>query len=553
MKKISIGLALLAAAIVIILYPAVLMRRRAPQAATDAPLEAAVIPAAIALSQPSVSPLNNEQIDDLRASIRRKAAAINIDRLLQLPSKEGEFSPLFSEPVPKADDLKTARAPDRSEATTKLDPAKNVGHPVSTTDQSTQATRAESRKTRLPFDPYPHDAPPVIPELATGYHPAVPVLAPGRLDWTFVSSRRSLDPQPSAEMKRYEASRQSYELYIPPGHDPQRFYPLIIHVTPGGHSDAWAIWKGTCQRHGLILAGPHNAGNDVDMPRRCRIVLDVLDDVRRRFRIDPDRTYISGTSGGGHAASEIAFALPELFGGNIAIVGTWNLRLEPMVRRRVRDRLSVAVVTGAGDFNGPEMAREFYPVLVAHHVRARLWLYPDMGHGVPNAGRLEEIFEWVEAGLPERRALGTAFPSSRLVEPLTPEAWATSLIVEAGERLKLPESTSGLFMLKGVAERWQGLPEAEVAEKLLREFDTSAPMNWQAIYRAELLRFRYLQARAFDGILNSPLPSNYPVPRSNLVHIAIDLWERILDLAPADSSVAKEAKSRLAELKKSAR
>ena len=55
-----------------------------------------------------------------------------------------------------------------------------------------------------------------------------------------------------------------------------------------------------CAKSGFILAGPRAAGNRCPIRKRVRIVLDVLDDVRRRYRTDPDRTYIAGFSGGGH-------------------------------------------------------------------------------------------------------------------------------------------------------------------------------------------------------------------------------------------------------------
>lgn len=486
-----------------------------------------------------------ESLDDARlaalvASVRRKAAAVKGEELLKLPPKEGPFSPLFEESVPTAAELKAASADG------------GAGTPA-VPEIRTTATNAGSRTGKGPFDSYPRGPEPPIPELAPGHHGDVRVLAPGRLDWTFVTRHQSLDPEPTSLMQHYVSTDQRYELYVPPGYDRHKYYPLLIHVTPGGGSDAWGIWQHVGQRHGIFVAGPHNAGNGVPMPHRCRVILDVLDDVRRRFPIDPDRTYISGTSGGGNASSRIAFALPELFGANIAIVGTWNLRPEPMLRRRVRERLSVAIVTGAGDFNGPELAREFYPILVAHHARARLWLYPDMGHEVPNPARLEEIFQWVEAGLPDRRANAAAFPASRLVEPLTPAAWSTALLLEAGERLKLPGATSGLFVLQGVADRWKGLPAADTAERLLKEFDAHAPAPWDKIKRAELLRFRYLQCQRFDGTLNSPSPPHYPVPRNNLVHIGLRHWQEVLDLSPAASPVAAEAKDRLAALRREIR
>jgi predicted esterase len=408
-------------------------------------------------------------------------------------------------------------------------------------------TADQARKTSFyshPGRPEPHG-----PTLPPGYHPDVRVVAPGRLDWTFVVSRQSLDPAPTARTTGYDATRQSYELYVPPGPSPRPAYALILHVPSGPRSDGWLHWQQVCQRHRVILAGVHQAGNDVALEARARTVLDVLDDVRRRFPIDPDRTYITGMSGGGHAASSIAYALPELFGGHIPICGTWNLRVEAMLRHRVSERLSVAVLTGATDFNRPELEREFFPILRAQHIRAQLWVYPGMGHAYPNAAQLDQVFQWVEAGLPQRRLAGALFPASRLVGAATPDEWSTAVLLEAGQRLELSGGeASGLFLLQGVIDRWPGLPAAEAAQKLLDEFDASSPVPWKEIYLAERMHFRYLQARTFDGIVNSTPPPNYPVPRINLLQIAFALWQEVHDLAPADSSIAQEAGARLAVL-----
>jgi hypothetical protein len=282
-------------------------------------------------------------------------------------------------------------------------------------------------------------------------------------------------------------------------------------------------------------------------------VLDVLDDVRRRFHIDPDRTYITGMSGGGHAASSIAYALPELFGGHIPICGTWNLRAEPMLRLRTSERLSVAVLTGATDFNRPELEREFFPILREQNIRSQVWVYPGIGHAYPNAAQLEQVFRWVEAGLPQRRLVGALFPASRLAQAVTPDEWSTAVVLEAAQRLEIPGGEpSGLFLLQGVIDRWQGLPAALVAQKLIDEFDASSPVSFKEIARAERMRWRYLQAKTFDGIVNSPPPPDYPVPRINLVMIAIALWQEVHDLAPANSPISKEAAVRLEVLHKQA-
>jgi hypothetical protein len=519
-----------------------------------------VAPPAAELATLSVpESLSDGQISALHDGVRRQAAAIKDEALLQVPWKGDVLSSLFAEAVPTAKAMaKTAPFNSNNEKASHHDnsttgSAETLKEGANRRADASKAAKSPSKAAGKPFNPYPSGPEPAIPELATGYQAHVSVLAPGRLDWTFVSNHRSLAEGPTSLCGDYDSKSQGYELYVPEDYDPEKSYPMMLYVSPG-HGGGWGVWRQVCEKYGVVMAGPHNAGNDVPMARRCRVVLDVLDDVRRRLHIDPDRTYISGMSGGGNACSRIAFALPELFGGNIAICGTWNLRVEPMVRRRMRERLSVAVVTGERDFNGPEMAREFYPDLVAHQVRTRLWLIPGMGHDIPNASKMDEVFQWVEAGLPERRQLAQAVPASRLVAPLSPEAWSRALLMEAGERLQMsPGTTSGLFMLQGIVERWPELPAAKIAEDALAEFDGHAKAHWDQVYRSELLRFRYLQARNFDGILNSPLPQGYPVPRRNLVFIGIDLWDEIHRLAPKNGQIAREAETRLAALKKEKR
>jgi hypothetical protein len=220
-----------------------------------------------------------------------------------------------------------------------------------------------------------------------------------------------------------------------------------------------------------------------------------------------------------------------------------------MLRRRVQERLSVALVTGDRDFNGPEIEHEFYPVLEAHEARARLWVFA-MGHEIPGPTQLDEIFNWLEAGLPARRALADALPSSRMAEALSPEQWATASLLEAIGRLKLPAgTTSGLFLLQAIVDRWRGLPQAVIAQESLREFDAPATVSWQKVYRAERLRFRYLQCQKFDGTLVSPAP-NPTVPRKNYVRIGLALWREVRDLAPDNSPIEQEALIRIAALRK---
>lgn len=432
-------------------------------------------------------------------------------------------------------------------------PAPKDQKPASASAVQKQADVQATKPKAQPQTPSMIPAMNAAPALPAGYHSVVRVQAPGRLDWNFVVNTYSLDPTAASQMPGYSSTAQSYELYIPPRRGPAQPLGMILHVSCAQTSDGWVYFQKICQKHGIVLAGVHGAGNAVAPALRTRIVLDVLDDVRRRLPIDPDRTYITGGSGAGHEACSIIHALPEYFGGVMGMCGAWNLRAEQMLRQRMSERISEAVVTGGSDFNRPELQYEFFPILRAQGIRAQLWVYPEMGHSVPNAARLEQIFEWLEAGLPQRRAMSALFPAARLAQGLSPEDWSTAVLLEACQRTELPGGlVSGLFELQEVVDRWQGLPAADIAQKLLTEFDETSPVPWKEIYRTERLQFRYLQAKLFDGTLSRPPMPGYSVPRINLLLIGIDLWQEIHDLAPAGSAISQEAATRLAALHKEA-
>ena len=70
--------------------------------------------------------------------------------------------------------------------------------------------------------------------------------------------------------------------------------PLIIFVSPKGKAIGWKHWEPVCRRHGIVYAGPNGTFKGSSDTLRIRVTMDVLGDVRRRYPIDPDRTYIAG-------------------------------------------------------------------------------------------------------------------------------------------------------------------------------------------------------------------------------------------------------------------
>jgi pimeloyl-ACP methyl ester carboxylesterase len=378
------------------------------------------------------------------------------------------------------------------------------------------------------------------------------VAAPTRLDWTFVLTNRSLAEIPEGWLPGYDSKKQTYDLSVPARTSAKTPLPLILYLSPGRDGGSGKALARLAQSSGSLYAAPLNAGNDCPSRQRVRIVLDVLDDVRRQFPVDPDRTYIAGFSGGGRIACAIAFALPELFGGLIPVCAGGFPRDESWLRQRVAERLSLALITGQTDFNRGEVERLRGPFLKDVGVRARVWTVAGMGHQVPGEKVLGEAVRWLDEGLAKRQALARKYPASRLAstDNASREFQAKALLAEGRKRIGAKESQyAGLMQVKGVMQRWPELDASKEAQKLLEEFEGKKEKPWEADDLAEQRLYLAAQARALDCYASGPLDKQYVKMRETWLRQAIELWQKVLVDSP-ESTAGKEAKKRIAELEK---
>ena len=391
----------------------------------------------------------------------------------------------------------------------------------------------------------------------SGYQKEVTVREPTRLDWVFANANQSVTNPPPEWLSGYDSTKQRYELFVPAAAkaaapktknksksknadvvDPG--LPLVLFISAGDQPAGWGQLQTVCQQKGIAFASPYDAGNNTPMPRRIRIVFDVLDDLRRKHRIDADRTYIAGFSGGGRVACGIAFALPELFGGVIPVCASGDLRDEPWLRHRVIDRLSIAMITGTGDFNLGEIERFRGPMLTDVGVRTKVTVVDNLGHGIPDGKTFANVIEWLDAGAADRRKLAVKHPASRIGPDATStrEEWAKSLLAEGESRLKEPKTMySGLMQLQGVMQRWPDLNAADKAKQVLLDYESRGEKPWEEDDIDEQRRFLIARARALDAYASGELPPQYANQRKEMLEGAISLWMLVIQDGQDDKAV----------------
>ena len=387
----------------------------------------------------------------------------------------------------------------------------------------------------------------------TGYTAKVTVGAPTRLDWTFAVSNQSLaDPPAKLTGDGFDSAKQTYELFVPERKDPKKPAPAILFISAGDEPSGWKAFEKTCKDNGFVFIGVRGAGNNVPPPKRVRIVLDCFDDVRKQIPLDPDRTYVSGFSGGARIACAVGFALPEYFGGTIPICAGGDLREEPWLRHRAIDRLSCALVTGEADFNRGEVERWKGTMWKDIGIRTRVWTQAKMGHALPPSATLTEAVKWLDEGANQRASSAKKSPGSRATPDgvLAREENAKALFDEAKQLLGDKQTMHrGLMLLKGAAGRWPDLVSGKSALKLLQEYDAKKDRPWEDDDIAEQKKQIAAEARGLsDYVLNGiPAGSPYEKQKPLFAQRAISLWDVIVADAPS-SLLGKEGKKWVADL-----
>lgn len=192
-------------------------------------------------------------------------------------------------------------------------------------------------------------------------------------DYTPLSSnmelaRRTLSPLQAAALPKFLAQKgerlreqpidlaqESFALYVP-AREPPEGYGLVVFVPPWDAARLPDGWGTVLDGKGLIFVSAARSGNDQSaVGRREPLAVMAEQNVARRFRIDPERIYIAGFSGGSRVALRLALAYPDLFRGAVLNassdpIGTAAIRLPPKeLFLQFQEKSHLVYVTGDRD------------------------------------------------------------------------------------------------------------------------------------------------------------------------------------------------------------
>ena len=231
----------------------------------------------------------------------------------------------------------------------------------------------------------------------------------------FAAFAASLAAQPAALTYRstVDGSEQPYALYLPAQMDPGRKLPLVIglHEEDSNHVVELKRLFGVVGRYGetglqaltlfpklrdvgFIVACPFGRGTMGYQGIAEQDVYDVLAEVERRYPVDEDRVYLTGSSMGGGAALWMALTRPDLW----AAVAPVCPAPVPGSEELAANALDFPVRLFHGELDPAvpaESSRQWQKRLLEAGVAADYTEYPGVRHNAWDpAYRNASIFDW---------------------------------------------------------------------------------------------------------------------------------------------------------------
>jgi pimeloyl-ACP methyl ester carboxylesterase len=209
----------------------------------------------------------------------------------------------------------------------------------------------------------------------------------------------------NAKAEPLDLAQERFVVYVPQGAPPPNGYGLLVFIPPWPEAALPKDWPRVLDRHGMIFVSVAHSGNDADtLDRRIPLALLGYENIRRRYKVDPDRAYVGGLSGGSRVALRVALAYPDLFRGALLNAGSDPLggdgiALPPAdLFERFQDSTRLVFLTGDrdevnlhNDLVSRKSLRDWCVLDVASVTM------PRTGHAIADAAGLERALKALDA------------------------------------------------------------------------------------------------------------------------------------------------------------
>lgn len=212
-----------------------------------------------------------------------------------------------------------------------------------------------------------------------------------------------------------------YAVYVPRGYDPKRAWPLVLFLHGSGESGTdgtrqiiqglGSAMQWDADRWPGIVLFPQKPIQHSEWEQHEKAVMEMVARARARYRIDPDRVYLTGLSQGGHGAWVLGARHADLWAAVVPICGYGASEraippglLPPFtgdvaeLGKVLRDMPIWAFHGEVDDIVNPQETRDLVAAVKAAGGQPRMSILPGVNHGAWDpAYRDPELPRWLFA------------------------------------------------------------------------------------------------------------------------------------------------------------
>ncbi len=284
----------------------------------------------------------------------------------------------------------------------------------------------------------------------------------------------------SEEHKDYDIAEQTFQVFAPEADEVDQPMGLLVFISPSDIGRVPNEWKAALRRSNMIWVSPNQTGNEQPIWKRIGLALDAVENMKARYKIDPDRIYVAGVSGGGRVASRVGLMYGDIFKGSVSIIGTdffkdievpdkpdhvWQAKfVEPnrALLQQIKTENRYVLITGENDYNQQqtrEVYRQGYQQEGFKH--ATYLEVPDLAHEYPAGLWLDLAITALDAPILDARLMKKA-------QNEEVEQRADKEIANARKVLAINTDT-GAKLLKRIVQTYPDTQAAADAQQLLNE------------------------------------------------------------------------------------
>jgi len=186
----------------------------------------------------------------------------------------------------------------------------------------------------------------------------------------------------------------SWSIFVPEAYDPTNPPGVLVYISTSSKGTPPRAWYRVFEQENIIYISANGAGNSALTDRRMANTILALNYVQSHYKTDPNKTLLSGFSGGARVSSLITEFMPGIFNGVIFIGGAFKWKGTNTSMQEALTGGTYVFVTGSGDQARAEVKKTFRQYRTIDEAKVKLIDIKGLGHNLPKMSQFKKTLSF---------------------------------------------------------------------------------------------------------------------------------------------------------------